>query len=129
MRNSRKAELTNKKELQRLIELPMTCFVYRQTKNWKLNRWNCSQCYINEAEMVKLKAKIHWRRIKNVDRVLDRVGGYAFAIWRMREVILQQKDRLGRPRYSAEIKKIISPPYSRYYLLVYPIKYDISGIF
>ncbi len=105
--------------MKKLVEEPGDKEIYRQTRNWKLNRWACPKI---------LQSNGVWRLIRHRDKVINKKTGSGYAIWRIQYlksgVTIRGTDN---KIWDCQLYTVLTRPYSLYYLICRRISHDFSG--
>ena len=114
-----KAEPITVSQLKEMVDTPAEIMVFRQTRNWRLRRWNCVQRRLDNGK---------WRRIRDNLRVINKQG-WAYALWRVSNVITEKLDIYNRPIWQVNMFKIRHGVYMTYYLVCKRAHHSIQGVF
>lgn len=105
--------------MKRIAADPHEHVIFRQTRNWKLKRWNCVQRQGTDGS---------WTKITNEELVLNDKG-WAFALWRLRNIMVNLTDNIGRYHWKAKMYKIRHGIYMTYYLVCTKNVHSIQGTY
>ena len=109
--------------MERITNLPRTA-EFRQTFNVYTKQWT-----IPKRLVIKDGKKV-WRNITNVDSVITRSKGIAFALWRLQRNLLKEKDEDNKQKWNCtEVFKIKRGVYSVFYFKCSRMHHSISGVY